>query len=95
MATNENKKTSVRAPRKTTPVKVVEEKLNPVLSMLQLAMTDSNVDLDKMEKIMRTMEVIAQVNGSGRVGLSGPEKEYGNTGPMKKALVTLKMPMAK
>jgi len=30
--------------------------VNPVMTMLQMAMTDSNVDLDKMEKIMQMAE---------------------------------------
>lgn len=35
---------------------VSQDKKNPVYEMLQLAMTDSNVDLDKMDKIMQMAE---------------------------------------
>ena len=35
---------------------LIEAPNNPVLNMLQLAMTDSNVDLDKMDKIMQMAE---------------------------------------
>lgn len=51
------KNTARKSPaKKAEIVKVEEEKLNPVLSMLQLAMTDSNVDLEKMDKIMQMAE---------------------------------------
>ena len=39
--------------QKVAPIQEVQ---NPVLNMLQLAMTDSNVDLEKMEKIMEMVE---------------------------------------
>lgn len=40
-----------------------------------------------MERIRALMTVALQVHGSGTIGLSEPEKAYGNIGPMKKAIV--------
>ena len=55
MAKKESKNTSVKVVEKSSELEIQQEK-NPVLSMLQLAMTDSNVDLEKMEKIMEMVE---------------------------------------
>lgn len=54
MAKKESKETAVQVVEKSSELEIQQE--NPVLSMLQLAMTDSNVDLEKMEKIMEMVE---------------------------------------
>jgi hypothetical protein len=55
MEKKESKKTAVKVVEKTQELEIQQEK-NPVLQMLQMAMTDSNVDLQKMEKIMEMVE---------------------------------------
>jgi sialic acid synthase SpsE len=45
------------------------------------------VGKEHMERIRTLMTVALQVHGSGTIGLSEPEKAYGNIGPMKKAIV--------
>ena len=55
MDKKESKKTAVEVVKKEKDIVIQKEK-NPVLQMLQMAMTDSNVDLEKMEKIMQMVE---------------------------------------
>ena len=43
-----------------------------------------------MSRIKSLMEIALQVYGTGKIDMSVPEKNYGNTGPMKKALVARK-----
>jgi sialic acid synthase SpsE len=45
------------------------------------------VDIEKMKEIVEAIEVVYSANGNGDLSMSEPEKNYGNTGPMKKAIV--------
>jgi sialic acid synthase SpsE len=45
------------------------------------------VGRQQMVRIMELMDLAVTVRGSRGAGLSGPEKAYGNVGPMKKAIV--------
>lgn len=55
MDKKESKKTAVKVVEKSSELEIQQEK-NPVLQMLQMAMTNSDVNLDKMEKIMQMVE---------------------------------------
>ncbi|MCD4819043.1 MAG: N-acetylneuraminate synthase family protein [Candidatus Cloacimonetes bacterium] len=50
----------------------------------------SAVGIDIMQKIKNLMEVTLKVYGTGDIAMSEPELKYGNTGPMKKAIVARK-----
>ena len=45
------------------------------------------VGKEQMKKIKELMELSLTVHGDGSPGMSQAEKNYGNTGPMKKAIV--------
>jgi sialic acid synthase SpsE len=47
----------------------------------------AGVGKSKMKSIRNLMEIALQVHGNGQIEMSIPEKNYGNTGPMKKAIV--------
>lgn len=47
----------------------------------------SAVGKEEMLKIKELMNVSLSVHGTGSIGMSAPELKYGNTGPMKKAIV--------
>jgi len=50
----------------------------------------ASVGRDQMLKIKNYLGIIRKVLGKGRLTMSKPEKEYGQTGPMKKAIVARK-----
>ena len=56
MGQKESKETAVKVVKEKSRELEIQQEQNPVLSMLQMAMTDSNVDLNKMEKIMEMVE---------------------------------------
>lgn len=45
---------------------------------------------DKMKEIIKLMELVLNIYGSGSIDMSDSEKKYGNIGPMKKAIVAKK-----
>lgn len=51
---------------------------------------DSAVGKEKMSRIKELMKLALAVYGTGDIGMSRPELEYGSTGPMKKAIVARK-----
>ena len=48
------------------------------------------VSLSQMKKIKELCSIMYQSNGPGGIEMSGAEKKYGDTGPMKKAIVARK-----
>lgn len=48
------------------------------------------VSLDQMKKIKKLNEIMHLANGTGGIEMSAAEKKYGDTGPMKKAIVARK-----
>ncbi|MBI9033197.1 MAG: N-acetylneuraminate synthase family protein [Bacteroidales bacterium] len=50
----------------------------------------SAVSKDQMLQIRKLMKISLEVYGSGSISMSKPELKYGNTGPMKKAIVASK-----
>lgn len=55
MDKKESKTSAIKVVEKKQELEIQQEK-NPVMDMLQMAMTNSDVDLDKMEKIMEMAE---------------------------------------
>ncbi len=47
----------------------------------------SAVDKKIMKEIVEQMKIVAMAHGDGSLGMTIAEKNYGNTGPMKKAIV--------
>ncbi|MBA7599963.1 N,N'-diacetyllegionaminic acid synthase [subsurface metagenome] len=45
------------------------------------------VGKEKMKRIKKLMKLALTIYGNEDIGMSGPEKKYGNIGPMKKAIV--------
>lgn len=52
--------------------------------------SQSAVSVNQMKKIKALAHVLYQVNGNGDLGMSEAELKYGDTGPMKKAIVAKK-----
>ena len=52
--------------------------------------SQSAVSIEQLEKIKKLMEIVFQTHGDNPIKMSLAEKKYGDTGPMKKAIVARK-----